>query len=291
MEAWHLFPLGSALGYTVAALFMRQASQAGVGPWRTAFASNLAMAVLYAPLLFWAEFPDSAMFWVRALTAGATFFLGQLFTFLAIHRGDVSVATPLMGTKVVFVAVISVAIYGMPLEWTLWAGAILCTVSVLLMRGDTAVERARLLPAIGFGLMSAFFYALTDVWVGRWAPLDGFALFVPVMFGSLSLWSLLLIPRFKAPFRTLPWSARKALLIGAVLMAVQALSMAWALASSGDPTTANILYSTRGIWSVALVWFAGHWFANEERQVGGAVILRRLAGALLLLLAVVLVYV
>ena len=37
---------------------------------------------------------------------------------------------------------------------------------------------------------------------------------------------------------------------------------------------------------MALVWIVGHWFANSEKQVGGAIMTRRLIGALILLGAV-----
>jgi hypothetical protein len=48
------------------------------------------------------------------------------------------------------------------------------------------------------------------------------------------------------------------------------------------------LYNTRGIWSVVLVWVIGHWFSNTERSIGKRAMLRRLAGALILLAAVLL---
>jgi len=50
-----------------------------------------------------------------------------------------------------------------------------------------------------------------------------------------------------------------------------------------------VVYGTRGLWSLALVWWAGRWFGNTERaEAGRRVILARLAGAALLLAAVAL---
>ena len=51
----------------------------------------------------------------------------------------------------------------------------------------------------------------------------------------------------------------------------------------------NVLYTTRGVWGVLLVWVFGHWFANTERSLGPAVLTRRLIGAILLLAAIALV--
>ena len=59
----------------------------------------------------------------------------------------------------------------------------------------------------------------------------------------------------------------------------------------GNATAVNIVYSTRGLFSVLVVWLAGHWFANTERQAGRAVLVSRLIGALLILAAIALVMV
>jgi hypothetical protein len=39
---------------------------------------------------------------------------------------------------------------------------------------------------------------------------------------------------------------------------------------------------------VLLVWWIGHWFRNDEQQLGGRVLGGRLAGAVLMAVAVVL---
>ncbi len=49
------------------------------------------------------------------------------------------------------------------------------------------------------------------------------------------------------------------------------------------------LYATRGLWSLALVWWAGRWLGNSERETaGGRRMAARLVGAVLILSAVVL---
>ncbi|MET0262978.1 MAG: hypothetical protein ABW223_08780 [Rariglobus sp.] len=76
---------------------------------------------------------------------------------------------------------------------------------------------------------------------------------------------------------------------GSVLLAMQAASMAYTLGVFGDATAVNIVYSARGLWSVAAVWLIGHWFSNEEQRLGGAVLRSRLCGAGLMLVAIALV--
>jgi hypothetical protein len=61
------------------------------------------------------------------------------------------------------------------------------------------------------------------------------------------------------------------------------------LAVYGKATSANIVYASRGLLSVALVWMVGHWFMSTEQHLGPKVLRWRLAGALLMMSAIVIV--
>jgi hypothetical protein len=87
--------------------------------------------------------------------------------------------------------------------------------------------------------------------------------------------------------RSISWSAWKWLLMGCFLLTLQSIGMIAGLGHYGHATEANIVYSTRGLWSIALVWVVGHWFQNNESKVGHGLMLIRLLGALMLLVAVV----
>ena len=105
----HLFlPLASSILYVVAALFLRQAAGHGIGIYRTAFICNWGTAVLF--LLLWplgGSVPSGLLFYQPAVVA-LLFIAGQLSTFLALEKGDVSVATPVMGSKVILVALFTI---------------------------------------------------------------------------------------------------------------------------------------------------------------------------------------
>jgi hypothetical protein len=73
-----------------------------------------------------------------------------------------------------------------------------------------------------------------------------------------------------------------------MLLAMQAAGVTWSIGMLGATTT-NVLYNSRGIWSVVLVWAIGGWFGNAEREHGAGVMGRRLGGAGMLLLAIVVV--
>jgi hypothetical protein len=163
--------------------------------------------------------------------------------------------------------------------------------AIYMLRGHDAASRERLLPSIGYAVLSALAFAVTDILVQRGAPHGGFALFGPVMFGLMGLYSFGFMPFFHEPLWAIPRATWRWLLPGAVLLALNAMGMAYSISTYGHATPINIVYSSRGLWSVALVWVFGHWFANTERAVGPVVMRRRLAGAGLLVLAIVLVLV
>src|SRR3954468_16686743 len=94
-------PLISAAIYSFAALSLKRATGNGAGPWRISFVTNWIQAAFFAP--FWL-LGGSPFAWVRLwhpATVGVIFFVGQILTFLALSRGDVSVTTPVLGTKVI----------------------------------------------------------------------------------------------------------------------------------------------------------------------------------------------
>lgn len=283
-------PLLTALGYAVAALLLKRALQLGAGEWRTLFISNLAMGVCFSPLWFFEGHFRFDLLW-QPVAASILFFLGQLFTFLAIGRGDVSVATPVMGCKAVFVAFFAVFLFHKQLSVELWIGAALTAVAVTLLgsrsRGET--HHRHVGRTVIYAALSAASFALTDVIVSFYAPDWGVGKFVPLIFNLVALYSFSFVPFFRKPLRATPAASWPWLIWGSILLAVQASGMALCLAITGRPTEVNIVYNSRGIFSVVIVWIVGHWFHSTEQHLGSAVLSRRLAGSVLLLIAIILI--
>lgn len=287
-----LLPLASSVGYVVGVLFVKRSADYGVGLWRTTFVSNIAMGVCFVPLwLLGGAGQPMALIW-QPLICGALFFTGQIFTFIAQTRGDVSVATPIMGVKVLMVALSSTLLLTDPVPMKWWIAAVLSAAGVALLgsAGGT-VRRALLVRTILSAILASTSFALADVLIQKWARTWGFGRFLPLMFGSVALVSFGLIPLFRAPLSAVAKEAWRWLLPGALMMAAQAVVLACALGIWGDATAVNIVYSSRGLWSVVAVWWIGHWFKNQEQHLGGAVMRRRLTGAVLMLAAIILVVV
>lgn len=286
MEPYHWIPLLNALVYTLAALCIKRATTHGIGPWRTTFITNLALFLGAFPLWFFGRPLDSLMVLLVPLGAGVLFFLGQLLTCLAIHRGDVSLLTPLLGTKVVFVAIIVSLCLGESLSLSIWVGAILSTVAILLMRGGKSIDRRKAMVTIYLGVGSALSFAGTDSVMQAYGHDLGFHKMAAGTFSGVMLCSFVLVPFFSSNVGSISTPTWKWMGLGAALMLVQAGLMAYVLSSYGKATEVNIIYSSRGIWSVVLVWWIGHWFSNEEKSLGRGVMLRRLVGSLLLIGAI-----
>ncbi|MCC5788076.1 MAG: DMT family transporter [Opitutales bacterium] len=285
-----LFPLFSALGYAVSALFLKKAMEEGAGVLRTGFVANLTMGLISLPFLAGHHSPlGEGNLPMTPFLAAIFFFAGQIFTFLALRKGDVSVATPLMGSKVIFVATFSVFLLPEPVPLAWWIAALLTFWSVWLLRIGRPADRKKLMVSILYALLSALSFAVCDVLVQRHGEEWGFSLFVPLLFSSVALASFAFVPFFNEPLRAIPKQAWPWLAPGAALLALQAMSMAFALSTYGSATAVNVVYSLRGILSIFLVITIGAYFGNTERNAGSRAMTRRFISGILILIAVILV--
>src|SRR5688572_22386069 len=128
-----LFPLAASLLYVGAALSLKRSSQERAGVWRSTFVMNLTTAALFTVMLFLGGAgPGPKPLWQPAVI-GVLYVVAQSLTMIALSRGDVSVATPVMGTKVVFVAVLVTLIAGDRMTADYWAAAGMSAAGVALL--------------------------------------------------------------------------------------------------------------------------------------------------------------
>jgi drug/metabolite transporter (DMT)-like permease len=284
-----LVPLGSGLGYAVAAIMLKRGGE-GAGPWRTTFVVNWIIAAIFSFSWFFpAKNPATLAHVTHAVISGGLFFVGQIFTFLALNRGDVSVATPVLGSKIVFVALLAWLCGTETLNGMVWLAVLLTlAAAALLGAGGTGAQQAAIFRSLLYGFSAAAVFALNDIsqrwWLGAW----GLAPYMTTMFFTMAALSCGLWPLFRRDGHVVSATNGKWLAAGSILLGIQACGVAWGIVTMGA-TTANVLYNSRGVWSVVLVWCVGHWFGNTERTRGRGVMLRRLAGSLLLLSAIVVI--
>jgi len=169
---------------------------------------------------------------VWPILCGVLFFQGQILTFRAIAAGDVSVSTPLMGTKILFVALFTVLIARTPLPGSWWWACLMASSGIALISYDRSGLHRGIRAAVLWTLAAAAVYALTDLLVQLGVPRVGYSRFAPVMFGTTGVLSLLYLPGTSRSLHARngdkkhpgdgasPW-----LLAGAVVLAIQSLAM------------------------------------------------------------------
>jgi drug/metabolite transporter (DMT)-like permease len=290
LQAVQLIPLACAVMYVIGALAVKRATAFGVGVWRTSFVSNLALAVLFVPV--WFRYGGDVHAWTdywQPATTAVFFFLGQALTFLALRTGDVSVTTPVMGTKVILVALFSslLRVGEVPLRW--WIGAALSTAAIALLHLGGESKHRHVGRTVLFAFASAVSFSFGDVLLQKWVPAWGAGNYFPPMFLLVGLLSCAFVPFFKAPLKDLPAAAWRWVGPGAGLLAVNNAVFVLAIVLAGCATVANIIYSVRGLFSVVIVWAIGHWFTNDEQHLAPGVLRMRFIGATLMVAAIVLV--
>jgi drug/metabolite transporter (DMT)-like permease len=284
-----LLPLVAAVIYVVAALLVKRASDLGADIWRTTRIVNYTSVVVAAPLwLAGGTIPSVGLWWQPAFAA-VLFFAGQVFTLLALNIGDVSVATPVLALKIVLVALLTIVLTGDPITARLWTAAALSTTAIALLNIDRGRPHARAGTTIIFAALGAASYACFDVLVQKWSPVWGTGRFIPLAMACGAAYSPPLRRFESTQTASLSRSYTPWLAAGAACFAVQGLMFMSAISIYRQATSANVLYSSRGLWSVVGVWTIGHWFTNREQHLGARVLVWRFIGAILLMAAIVMV--
>lgn len=289
MPIHYILPAIAALLYAVSSLFSKRALVEGVGIMRLSIVANIGFCLAFAPLALLDDGPPDWSQVIWPILAGTGFFVGHVCTFAAIKLGDVSVQAPMMGTKVVFVAAFSVILGAghVPLTW--WIGAGLTSVAIFLLGFSDWSNRAAVWRTMLMALAASAIFGLTDALVMKHAPKFGAGWFLCILNLVMLIESALLLPFLEGKMTEIPRKAWPWLLGGAGFMALQALGIGSSIAFWGDATAVNIIYASRGLWGIVLVWVVGSWFGNREREAGGQVMGRRMVGALMLVAAIALV--
>lgn len=275
--------------FAVGALLVKRGNQLGVGASGATLVSNLSTAAAF--VFLWplgGQIPSWGLWW-QPFVVALLFVAGQAFVFMAYHRGDVSLATPILGVKIILVALGASWLIGEPLSWRIWTGAALSTLAVaLLNRTDTSSSgKAGVTVLLAGGCAASF--ALFDVLVQKWGPAWGAGRFLPVMMAMVSVISIIAHLVWGGGSLGLTGAPAPWILGGSAIIALQSAIFVTAIVIYKNAAPANVCFSSRGLWSVVLVWAAGHWFHSHEQRHGAAVMRWRLAGAALMMAAIALV--
>lgn len=275
--------MASSILTVLGLLLLKRAQAQGTSTWTTLIVVTWTTAVAFSALtLIGGTMQPLSLVW-QPVIVGALFLAGLSFTFLGVEIGDVSIVTPVQGVKVLLVPALAVLVVGDVAGNRIWLAAAIAMGGIWLIQStDDTLDRSKVRISIGCALLAAVSLSLFDLLIQKWAPAWGPGYFLPIAFASTALLSLgflnLARPNRQSIRSQLCWP----LVIGALLMAVQAFGMTYTIAQFGDATRVNIVYSLRGLWGVLLTWTLAKSLGLADTLPASSVMLKRLAGAILI---------
>jgi hypothetical protein len=245
-------------------------------------------ALFLAPTLFSGE-PMPPSVWWQPVLAGVCWFSASAVYVYTLRDGDLSIIGPVAGIKPVFNASLVALLLGVHVPLSTWIACGLAAVALAVMRTPSSHGSLSFGRTAAQTLLSMLLFALTDVCLQRWAAPWGALRFSEILFITGATLSLGLIPKFGKRYRDLSGPARRFLFIGAPLAALPGILVGFAIGTYGHGAEVNVAYSVHVLITLFTVWVFGRHIGNREHTVGHGVFLRRLAGALILLTAIVLI--
>lgn len=275
----------SALG----ALLIKRSFFGGIGAFHGILIGNWLFALFIAPSWLWSSQKIPIELWWLPLLGGSALTVGAYSNYFALHKGDVSIATPLLGLKTVFVALISTLILkqAIPISW--WIASLLSLVALSFFTiKNSSRKSSHLLQTILLSVLSALSFAIIDILIQHYADAFNFLHFLLLSQCVLCIFSSILV-WIKKPetgtlnFETIGWLALATFFIAAGFMI-----LGGAIAHFKDAVPINVVFSARGLFSVLMVWILGPLINNFERRAGARILVFRLLGAGLLVVAITL---
>jgi drug/metabolite transporter (DMT)-like permease len=280
-------PLLGAMLFAASALTMKAAAARRQSVTATLLLANLGAAIGFSVFVDWSAHPFlPERFWPPVLLGGI-FFLGQLFSVSAISRGAASIATPIMSSKVVFVAFLVAFYIDAPVGWKIWTAGGLVIAGIALIQFSGLPEgTGKVYFAVVCAFLAALMFAVFDVLTQIYSQQMQFHRVLPFAMYFCLLLSLIVLPFIDRTAVTTRPSGL--LLLSVVLMTLSSMLIVTAIGYFGDASRNNIVYGSRGIWSIAFAAVAGRWLGIAE-ITSREFLMYRLAGAVLILLAIGLV--
>ena len=279
-----MLALSAGFLYAVSAVFCKRALELGSGTLRSLVFSNLFMSCCFIPYPFLAENSLETPYIIYGSILGFLFFISQMLCFISLRKGDASLMTPIMGAKPVFVAIFVVSLNLSPHEISVstWIAVALATLAILLIGWPSHKSKISY-SGLLLALVGAAGFALLDSLVPFFThQSDPFNLLF-VIFGSVGLFSILLIPWTEGTFLSFRPICDPCMWTSAIPMGGQAICMSMAVGFYQVPAEVNIFYAGRGVWSIIVVALMGSWIGLQEKTTSSHLLIRRLIGALLLL--------
>ena len=273
--------------YAISAVLCKRGLELGAGTIRSLIFSNIVMSLCFLPYPILSSQGISTYDIQTGLSLGLLFFLGQFFCFWALKNGDASLITPIMGSKPIFVAIFLLS-HGMTageVPWITWVASILAAFAIGLI-GWPSRHHLISLRGLFLAIATAATFGLLDSLVPHFTHQSNPLNLLFILFGSVGLFSLFLVPYAEGKFFKYRKIADQWMWASAIFMGGQALVMSMAVGFYQVPTEVNIFYAGRGLWAVILIAWLGKKIGIEESSAPTQVLARRAVGAFLLIIGI-----
>ena len=251
--------------------------------------SHLVQGVVSAVLLLvlWREdIPPLEEYWRPMLGYTVSYLIGHTGLFAAIRYADASRVSPLLGFKVVILALIAVGFAGQTLVFRQWVAVVMTVAGVLVLNYSGGQMPWRALVGV---VVACVAYSISDLFVR--AHIEALAPLPPIWAGVfVTFMAYVCCGAFALAF--LPWLGsrklddwRASIPYTAVWFIAQLLLFV-SIALIGV-VLMNICQATRAIWSVVLgAMVAGWGLQHLEQQTTRSVFVRRIAAAVMIVAAI-----
>ena len=285
-----LFPIFAAGLYCVSIMLAKYASRSGTFSGTSVLVmNNILSGLVFIPAIFFEEtMPNWSIVW-QPLSASCFCALGNIATFVCAERGEVSLMTPIMGIKIMFVILFARILLDANMPHTITIAGAICCIAVFIMGWSKNSLRTK---KLGITLLLSFTacisYAMCDVIMQKYAPNFSRNAMLSLTSVAMPLSIIPFLPRF---FKDISRSRKTTLAIGGMsagFMIMEMYLMFLSIVGDVGAALCNILYNTRGIMSVVLMFIIGKFVANMK-ELSNASALQRIVGATMILIAVIIV--
>ncbi|MFH1904290.1 MAG: DMT family transporter [bacterium] len=227
---------------------------------------------------------------IYLIAASLLAFIGLILMNFAFLKGDVSTIAPLMGLKILFVALFSSLFLQEYHHFLVYVGILLSVLGIaLLYRNDSGSSRKQGIPVI-LMIGAAMLFGLSDIFTKK--GLDGldswnFSVWFCLFLGFYSLCILCFI-KDREKLKLNRGAIYSLLLLGIFQLGVISLIF-YSIQLGGNVTIPNIMFSTGGIFVVIFTFILSHLGYKILESHSRGIYLYRLIGALLITGAVALV--
>lgn len=298
IQIYEIMAFAAAIVVSFAMMFTKRAYAEGAKQNHILIGTTVFQPFMY--VLIFLLSGETAVNWNQihwVLIYSALLSIGMLIGFAAIKMGDASIISPIMGSKVVFVAIGTYIFSIGIISKEVIIGVVLCVVSIVLLSIEfkkTDIEKQDkygkdiILP-ISLAIIAITFLGFSDIVTQEKAPAMNKLAFLLV--GSTIIAAIFLIRGFVTGVRinTAPKAVKKWIWLSGATNGGTGLILGLAIAHYGHATEFNIIMGSRGVISVIAVALFANALKLKEGQKSTTTLIMRLIGSVCILIATALV--